>query len=83
MSAARRTRLLAAGALALAAATVPSVASAGPAPHPARHVLLISVDGMHESDLQWYVVRHPGSRRTPGRVANETPVAPQGDYGGT
>ena len=30
------------------------------APH-ASHVILISVDGMHESDLQWYVKNHPGS----------------------
>ena len=27
----------------------------------AAHVILISVDGMHESDLQWYVKNHPGS----------------------
>jgi hypothetical protein len=26
-----------------------------------RHVLLISVDGMHQSDLRWYVANHPGS----------------------
>jgi hypothetical protein len=26
-----------------------------------RHVLLISVDGMHQSDLQWYVANHPNS----------------------
>jgi len=26
-----------------------------------RHVLLISVDGMHQSDLDWYIARHPGS----------------------
>ena len=25
------------------------------------HVLLISVDGMHQSDLAWYVQNHPGS----------------------
>jgi hypothetical protein len=25
------------------------------------HVLLISVDGMHQSDLEWYVANHPGS----------------------
>jgi Type I phosphodiesterase / nucleotide pyrophosphatase len=25
------------------------------------HVLLISVDGMHQSDLDWYVANHPGS----------------------
>ncbi|TQJ12636.1 type I phosphodiesterase/nucleotide pyrophosphatase [Kribbella jejuensis] len=26
-----------------------------------RHVLLISVDGMHQSDLDWYVATHPTS----------------------
>jgi hypothetical protein len=26
-----------------------------------RHVLLISVDGMHQSDLNWYVAHHPDS----------------------
>ena len=26
-----------------------------------KHVLLISVDGMHQSDLDWYVANHPGS----------------------
>jgi hypothetical protein len=26
-----------------------------------RHVLLISVDGLHQSDLDWYVANHPGS----------------------
>jgi Type I phosphodiesterase / nucleotide pyrophosphatase len=25
------------------------------------HVLLISVDGLHQSDLQWYMQNHPGS----------------------
>ena len=29
--------------------------------HPSSHVLLISVDGMHQSDLAWYVGNHPGS----------------------
>ncbi len=28
---------------------------------PIRHVLLISVDGMHQSDLEWYVAQHPDS----------------------
>ena len=27
----------------------------------ARHVVLISVDGMHQSDLEWFVATHPGS----------------------
>ena len=38
--------------------------SANAAAHPARvskHVLLISVDGMHQSDLDWYVANHPSS----------------------
>src|SRR6201987_5035317 len=26
-----------------------------------KHVLLISVDGFHQSDLEWYVANHPGS----------------------
>src|SRR5246127_90934 len=26
-----------------------------------QHVLLISVDGLHQSDLAWYVQTHPGS----------------------
>src|SRR5690242_1819168 len=26
-----------------------------------KHVLLISVDGLHQSDLAWYVQTHPGS----------------------
>src|SRR5262249_19628392 len=25
------------------------------------HVLLLSVDGLHQSDLAWYVGQHPGS----------------------
>ena len=27
----------------------------------AKHVLLISVDGLHNTDLAWYVANHPGS----------------------
>ncbi|MGI8429816.1 MAG: alkaline phosphatase family protein [Solirubrobacteraceae bacterium] len=30
-------------------------------PHRFAHVLLISVDGLHESDLEWYTRRNPGS----------------------
>jgi predicted AlkP superfamily pyrophosphatase or phosphodiesterase len=56
--------------LAAAAATVaiPIGLTAGPAaaehPHHDRiqHVLLISVDGMHQSDLNWYVAKHPNSQ---------------------
>lgn len=28
---------------------------------PAKHVLLLSVDGLHQSDLTWYVSAHPAS----------------------
>src|SRR5215469_8766663 len=39
-----------------------SANAAAHAPAPAsKHVLLISVDGMHQSDLDWYVATHPGS----------------------
>jgi hypothetical protein len=31
------------------------------AEHRIKHVLLISVDGMHQSDLEWYVANHPDS----------------------
>ena len=33
----------------------------GPPRSSIAHVLLISVDGLHQSDLQWYVSTHPGS----------------------
>ena len=29
--------------------------------HTNEHVLLISVDGMHQSDLDWYIANHPNS----------------------
>ncbi|HWF50020.1 MAG TPA: alkaline phosphatase family protein [Solirubrobacteraceae bacterium] len=29
--------------------------------HAIGHVLLISVDGLHQSDLNWYVAHYPGS----------------------
>ena len=29
--------------------------------HHVEHVLLISVDGLHQSDLDWYVANHPDS----------------------
>jgi Type I phosphodiesterase / nucleotide pyrophosphatase len=35
--------------------------SAGQDDSPIRHVLLISVDGMHQQDLAWYVSRYPHS----------------------
>jgi len=54
--------VLAAGAIGVSAA----VGSADPGhhhpPNPGiQHVLLISVDGMHQSDLNWYIANHPRS----------------------
>ena len=49
----------------LAAALAATAAFAHPghaeARAPAGHVLLLSVDGLHQSDLAWYVARHPSS----------------------
>lgn len=60
----RSARLATAVALALAAAaasTAPAVAGDAQHKAPARHVLLLSVDGLHQSDLAWYVRQHPDS----------------------
>jgi Type I phosphodiesterase / nucleotide pyrophosphatase len=57
---------------AIAAATLVSAVFADPAhtndprrtpphSHSVAHVLLISVDGLHQSDVAWYVSAHPGS----------------------
>lgn len=51
---------LAAGALAVGI-PVAAVAAANQEPHAIQHVLLISVDGLHQSDLDWYVANHPDS----------------------
>jgi hypothetical protein len=68
-----RKWLGAAAAIAVAAIGIPVAAgSAHPRGHhdhkghkehgsSVSHVLLISVDGLHQSDLQWYVTHHPGS----------------------
>jgi hypothetical protein len=58
--------LLAAGGLAGGAQAAIGLADPGPdhgRPHGGSigHVLLISVDGLHQSDLDWYVRNHPGS----------------------
>ncbi|MVU83447.1 sulfatase-like hydrolase/transferase [Nocardia sp. ET3-3] len=53
----------AAGALALAC-TATGIAHAAPGngeKKEDKHVLLISVDGMHQADLAWYVKQHPNS----------------------
>jgi Type I phosphodiesterase / nucleotide pyrophosphatase len=41
---------------------LPAIGAAGADGHAQiQHVLLISVDGMHQSDLDWYVANHPTS----------------------
>jgi hypothetical protein len=70
-----RPRLLAAsatiagGALLVGVTAAPSLADEGHGgDHDGRtavkHVLLLSVDGLHQSDLDWYVRTHPGSAMT-------------------
>jgi hypothetical protein len=57
--------------------------------HGVTHVLLISVDGMHQSDLNWYVANHPNSelaKLANGGVEftnNQTPDPSDSDPGGT
>jgi hypothetical protein len=61
----------AAAALAVAAAAIgapaavvfahPSRARARLPVSPTAHVLLVSVDGLHQSDVEWYASNHPGS----------------------
>ncbi len=56
--------LVSAGALAAVIAPATSAAAAAaaaPAPAVSRHVLVLSVDGLHQSDLAYYVARHPRS----------------------
>jgi hypothetical protein len=57
----RRTTVLAAAVLA-GALIAPAAAAADPFHEDnARHVLLLSVDGLHQADLSWYVRQHPTS----------------------
>jgi hypothetical protein len=53
-----------------AAAVVVGLAAAIPASaHPDRQVLLISVDGLHQNDLEWFIANHPAS--TLARLASQ------------
>jgi hypothetical protein len=49
------------GFLAAAPSQAASPAKNAPKHAAAKHVLLISVDGLHQSDLAWYVKQHPTS----------------------
>src|SRR4051812_20551954 len=57
----RMATLGVAGLLATAAATPTFAATAEQDSGHGKHVLLLSVDGMHQSDLAWYVKTHPHS----------------------
>jgi len=46
---------------AVVAVVAVSVSVASPGRPRVKHVLLISVDGMHQSDLEWFVAHHPSS----------------------
>ncbi len=48
------------GSVGSAAATAP-VAARGASPVKTKHVLLLSVDGLHQSDLTWYIKNQPHS----------------------
>ena len=58
-------RKAAAAAIAALAVGAPVALSTTPAVadhhHQIQHVLLISVDGLHQSDLEWYAAQHPDS----------------------
>ncbi|HET9255830.1 MAG TPA: alkaline phosphatase family protein [Pseudonocardiaceae bacterium] len=57
----RRTTVIAAAMLA-GAVIAPAAAAADPSHEErSRHVLLLSVDGLHQADLSWYVAHHPRS----------------------
>jgi hypothetical protein len=57
----RRILLLALLAVGAVAAAVSVSTASADRPVKVRHVLLISVDGLHQSDLEWYVAHHPSS----------------------
>ncbi|HYZ37549.1 MAG TPA: alkaline phosphatase family protein, partial [Pseudonocardiaceae bacterium] len=58
----RRTTILAAAVLVGALIAPVAAAAADPSPEArTRHVLLLSVDGLHQADLDWYVANFPHS----------------------
>jgi hypothetical protein len=91
----RRFTTLGVAATAIAASAIGGSAAAVSAHpdhhHPPRiqHVLLISVDGMHQSDLNWYIANHPASelaKLTSGGAEftnNHTSDPSDSDPGGT
>ncbi|WP_394768504.1 alkaline phosphatase family protein [Lacisediminihabitans sp.] len=57
---AHATAAILSAALLAAAAVTPAIADDGDAKH-SKHVLLLSVDGLHQKELDWYVGAHPTS----------------------
>ncbi|MFC1435453.1 alkaline phosphatase family protein [Streptacidiphilus sp. N1-3] len=55
------TGLLGAALLAQASAAPSAPAGKAGPQAAAKHVLLVSVDGLHQSDLAWYLAKHPSS----------------------
>jgi type I phosphodiesterase/nucleotide pyrophosphatase len=58
------TLVVGAAAIGVPAAVVladPTGGRGGHHEHSVEHVLLLSVDGLHQSDVEWYVANHPGS----------------------
>jgi hypothetical protein len=92
----RRVTTLAVAPAAVAAAVI-AVSGSAVSAHPdhhhrqaqIQHVLLISVDGLHQSDLEWYVANHPNSelaKLTNGGLefsSAHTVVPSDSDPGGT
>jgi hypothetical protein len=84
----RRFLLFALVAAAVAVLAV-SVSVASPGRPRIKHVLLISVDGLHQSDLDWFVAHHPSSElarlvRGGAEFSNaQTSVPSDSDPGGT
>jgi hypothetical protein len=74
---------------AVAAVVMASVSAASSKKAGIKHVLLISVDGLHQSDLEWYVANHPSSAlaklvRGGAEFSNaHTAVPSDSDPGGT
>ncbi|MET7683728.1 alkaline phosphatase family protein [Streptomyces sp. NPDC005423] len=57
----RPAAIVAAGLLTGLTAAQPAASAASHPRATTGHVLLISVDGLHQSDLAWYIARHPKS----------------------
>jgi hypothetical protein len=85
----RRFLLLALIAVGAVSAAISVSSASANRPVKVRHVLLISVDGLHQSDLEWYVAHHPSSElarlvRGGAEYSNaHTSVPSDSDPGGT